>query len=247
MTRRLLVTGPIESLDEFSRSARASGWDAIEFPLLAVHASTQHVDLPRDARFDVIAITSRHALPFLEHARATHAALRTVACAVVGERTAIAVEALGFALAFPACASASELALRVHARASAGSRVLWPRGQLSDELARTLRAHGHEVLDPIVYSTQTIDAIAPPPRADAVFFASPSAVRAWHEHGARWSAAQSARDEARTPPLAIAIGPTTFDALLSETRAEFFDTISLPRPTPEALGAVLAHLDPPRH
>ena len=41
------------------------------------------------------------------------------------------------------------------------------------------------------------------------------------------------------PPLpwryAIAIGPTTFDALLAETTLGPFDTISLPEPTPEAL------------
>lgn len=30
---------------------------------------------------------------------------------------------------------------------------------------------------------------------------------------------------------------------LDETDARFFDTISLPRPAPEALGMVLAHLD----
>ena len=48
---------------------------------------------------------------------------------------------------------------------------------------------------------------------------------------------------AETPRVAIAIGTTTFDALMAETDMVFFDTISLPEPTPEAFGFVVAHVD----
>src|SRR4051812_33517766 len=106
---RLLVTGPIDSLDEFCAAAREQGWDAIEFPLLRVETSTTAPDFARGVRFDWIAITSRHALPFLSHLSAREHELIAIHCAVVGERTRAELEALGFRVAFDACANAVEL------------------------------------------------------------------------------------------------------------------------------------------
>ena len=88
-------------------------------------------------------------------------------------------------------------------------------------------------MDPIVYESRALDERATP-LCEAVFFASPSAVAAWHE-----------REPAeRGPPLAIAIGPTTLDALYAENDARFERTLALASPTPEAFAHALAHLDP---
>jgi uroporphyrinogen-III synthase len=102
-------------------------------------------------------------------------------------------------------------------------------------LARSLLQGGFAVEDPIAYETQALTSGKPIPPSTAVLFASPSAVRAWHE-----------RPAGSDPRIAIAIGRTTLDALLQETPARFFDTISLPQATPEAFAVVLAHLDPER-
>lgn len=234
-TARVLVTGPIESAADYVRAARESGWEPIEFALLAVdHESVDVAHIARQ-RFDWIAITSSNAIEFLAQALQAAPDVTCIPCAVVGTRTAERVQALGFELGMPAATDARSLATALAAAAPRGARVLWPRGSLSDELARHLRERGLSVVDPVVYSTRSLATSARAPQADAVFFASPSAVRAWFSR-----ADSGAESSART---AIAIGPTTFEALLAETGATFFDTISLPEPTPEAFGLVLQHLD----
>jgi uroporphyrinogen-III synthase len=231
--KRVLVTGPVDRLAEYAASARAAGWEAVETPLLRIEARRfQSSDLAH-ARYDWICITSASALPWLEAAIDARPDLRASPVAAVGERTAERVRALGLALGSPPALDAEALAAGLAARARPGARVLWPRGSVSSDLASALRAARVDVDDPIAYETRALERSDPFPPSAAIFFASPSAVRAWHE-----------RDAESDPRLAIAIGRTTFDALLHETQARFFDTISLPQPTPEAFAAVLAHLDP---
>ena len=90
-------------------------------------------------------------------------------------------------------------------RAPAGSTVLWPRGDRATELGTALRDAGLVVTEPVVYASRAL-AIATAPRADAIFFASPSACSAWLAAGVPGDA----------PTLAIAIGETTFDALTAQ-------------------------------
>jgi uroporphyrinogen-III synthase len=229
--KRVIVTGPVEHLADYARAARSAGWEAVEFPVLATEPRRFDASAIGNGRYDWVCVTSASALPWLEEAGSALPSLREARCAAVGKRTAERAAALGFAPALPPAADAVELAASLRA-AARGGRILWPRGSLSDELARSLRDAGFEVDDPIAYATRARPTSEPLPAGSAVFFASPSAVRAWHE-----------RDAETERRLAIAIGRTTFDAVLQETPARFFDTISLPQPTPEAFGIVLAHLD----
>ena len=243
---RILVTGPIESLSEYAAAARSAGWKAIELPLLRIEPHALDPTRMTGSRFDWICITSSNALAFLEEALRASMHLRDVRCAVVGERSAARIEALGLPLAFDPATDAASLGDRVLAAAKKGERVFWPRGSVSDDLALRLRAGGLEVVDPVAYTTHAIERANPPPQTEAVFFASPSAVHAWCARSATANSSRTPESEQASQPrvrTAIAIGRTTFDALVSETEDLFFDTISLPEPTPRALEQVLAHLD----
>lgn len=231
--RRVLVTGPIESLSDYSRAAREAGWDALELPLLEIELLDVDVERVCAGTFDRIAITSANALPFLTDALRAQPELARVRASVVGARTAERARAIGLGVVGAPMEDAEALARALASELSSRTRVLWPHGDRSDDLARALRARAIEVADPVVYRVRPARGGAPP-TADAVFFASPSAVRAWKQR------APHANERA----LAIAIGRTTLEALLAETGLAFFDTISLPLPTPEAFGQVLGHLDP---
>ncbi|MFN0244970.1 MAG: uroporphyrinogen-III synthase [Planctomycetota bacterium] len=233
--RRVLVTGPVESLSDYSRAAAAAGWEPIELPLLEI----EFVDLDAASAcagaFDRIVITSSTALRFVEAALLARPKLCGVRASVVGERTADKARALGLAAVDSPARDVDDLARGLLDEIPKGARVLWPHGDQSDALAHALRSIGVDVVDPVVYRVRPTRDAAPPPAADAVFFASPSAIRAWLARAAH------AND---SPTVAIAIGRTTHHALLAETALAFFDTISLPMPTPEAFAHVLGHLDP---
>jgi uroporphyrinogen-III synthase len=232
--KRVLLTGPAERLDEYARAAQEAGWEAVRHALIRIEPRPFERSVVGEIPFDWVCVTSSSALPWLESARAALDSLAVAPCAVVGERTAQRVQRIGFHLGLEPAQEAAALAEALRAVARRGARVLWPRGSRTDELARDLRRAGLEVVDPIAYASTAASAepAVDPPRTEAVFFASPSAVHAWHD--------LAPADERR---IAIAIGGTTFDALHLETEPRFFDTISLPQPTPEALGFVLAHLD----
>lgn len=229
--KSVLVTGPAGHLEEYADAARRAGWEAREFALLRIEPrSFARADLSLD-RFDWICIASGSSLPWLEAALSSLPSLRAASCAVVGHRTAQGVSRLGLAVGIGPCADAAELHSALRSRAARGASVLCPRGDRSEELVRSLRQEGFEVESPLAYETHALEREVPAPESTAVFFASPSAVRLWH----------SGKETARR--VAIAIGRTTFDALHEETSASFFDTISLPEPTPEAFAVVLQHLD----
>jgi uroporphyrinogen-III synthase len=262
--KRVLVTGPLDSLSDYCAAARAAGWEAVEMPLQRVVPHRHDVSEILHQRFDWIAVTSSNALSALSELCRASSALRQTPCAIVGARSSARGRELGLSVALTS-ADASALGRELARLARPGARVLWPRGHLSDQLARDLREHGLVVVDPVVYSTQPLAAprreaerSGDPARdrtvdrtddrhlmlsaADAIFFASPSAVRAWHAN------AHATTDRGSTPialpRVAIAIGATTFEALMSERDIACYDTISLPEPTPEAFGFVLAHLGP---
>jgi len=232
--KRVLVTGPVERLGEYVRAASQAGWDAIVHPLLGIEPSDFDRSQITGDRFDWICVTSSSALPYLDSALETLPSLRSTPCAVVGERTAERLRGLGFRVDLGPVTDAATLAEALKTRARNGGPVLWPRGSRTDDLAQVLRRAGFDVCAPIAYASRVLgsESSAAPPPADAVFFASPSAVRVWHD-----------LDGVGDRRIAIAIGATTFQALLQETPPRFFDTISLPQAAPEALGFVLAHLE----
>jgi uroporphyrinogen-III synthase len=109
--------------------------------------------------------------------------------------------------------------------------VLWPRGDRADDLARKLRASALVVVDPVAYATRARRGLALP-ECEAVFFASPSAVQAWEE----------LTGTTRAPRSAIAIGATTFDALVAGPGSRFEALTQLAEANPEALRHALAHM-----
>lgn len=232
--KRVLVTGPAERIEEYAHAASQAGWDAVEHPLLAIEPRSFERSEIGEARFDWICVTSSSAIPYLDALFEALPSLRATPCAVVGERTAERLRESGIDVGIGPSRDARALAEALRPLAPSGARVLWPKGDRSDDLARELRKAGFTVCEPIAYASRAVLSGTPdaPPPAEAVFFASPSAVRVWHE-----------TDGVGERRIAIAIGATTFHALLEETEPRFFDTISLPQPTPEALGFVLAHLE----
>jgi uroporphyrinogen-III synthase len=233
--KRVLVTGPVDRRSEYVRAALGVQWTAIDFPLVdVVHKDVApHDVLGAEPAVDWICVTSSSALRFVEHALAEFPELARVPAAAVGERTTNELARLGCAIAFEPALDAKALAELVLSRSTSSARVLWPHGDRSDEFAHRLRSRGLTVVDPIVYETRSRED-REIPAAEVVFFASPSAVAAWHE---------LPRHEPG-PRLAIAIGATTTSALHAETDARFERLMTLAAPTPEAFANALAHVDP---
>jgi uroporphyrinogen-III synthase len=227
----VLLTGPVQSIESWADAAREAGWDPIVRPL--VRTLSIEVDLaPLLAEpLAWLALTSSAALRALEADGRALEHARSLRTAVVGAATAERARSLGLALALEPAPRASELAREMLARAERGALVLWPRGSLSDELARLLREGGLRVLDPIVYRTEECASTKPLPEADAVLLASPSGVRAY---------AASPRAGA-LPKTALALGPTT-RAALEAARLGFGTTHVLDEPDASAFTRLLARL-----
>lgn len=229
--KRILVTGPVNDLDSYVAAARAASWEAVAWPLLrieqrTVEAASVLADVP-----DWICITSSNAVDALDGWANERTELRRVPCAVVGDRTAERMTALGFRIELEPVRDAAALGELVAREAGEGARILWPRGSRSDALGVFLRAHGLVVGDPVVYASVSAEPEGCRPSADAVLFASPSAVEAWFGSGS---------EPVAVPKLAVAIGKTTLRALQGRNRDLDFDTICLDEPLPAALTRALA-------
>lgn len=218
MIRSVLLTGPTNALDRWRAALEHAGLR------VETRALVETVDEPIDRgslpRPDWVAFTSANAVLSFGPA----GDLVGVPCAAVGGRTATVARDHGYAVELVSEVNAEHLAGLLLGRDDA-ARVLWPRGDLAHAFADRLREAGREVHDPVAYRTVPRE-VAGPPVADAVFFASPSAVRTWL---ARWEAAG----------VAIAIGATTAAALAEGgwPAAEV-----LARPTPDALLEALGRL-----
>lgn len=242
--KRVLLTGPVERLDVWADAVRTVGWNAIEFPLIGIEELGLRPEavLAPSARYEWLLVTSRSALPFVERLAEAVPEIATRAGAV-GEFATERLRELGFDVPIAAARDAAHLAELVAASAGSSPSVgrstsgaelleraaLWPRGDRASDLAVALRAHGFVVDDPVVYASRTL-ATAVAPDADAVFFASPSACAAWFASFAAHA----------LPGLAIAIGDTTFEALLAH-QPTFARITRLAEPTPAALAFALAH------
>jgi len=229
--KRVLITGPVERLEVWADAARSVGWQPIEFPLIGIEELGLRPEamFTDESRFDWLCVTSRSALPFVERLAAFSPDIaRQAAC--VGEPMTESLRGLGFATPLRPARDAEDLAQLVAVRATPGASILWPRGDRAVDLGASLRAHGFVVTDKVVYASRAI-AIASTPKADAVFFASPSACSAWF----------AAPTRADSPTLAIAIGDTTFEALTRGESTTFTRMTRLAEPTPAAFAFALAH------
>ena len=232
MSPTILITGPVRSLSAFAQAARDADWSVVERPLLEIRDVEPQLDFEPGVALERILITSRNAVRGLDRLATDWLELRELPCSIVGATTADVLRQADFAIEGEPAASAERLAERLASELPESSTVLWPRGSVSDELAERLRSLGHTVLDPIVYRTETVDDASPLPATDAVFLASPSAVRAW-----------GALDrEGSEAPFAVAIGPTTRAALESRKPGDVRDILSLARPDPKALSECLRDL-----
>ncbi len=234
-TPRVLVTGPVEQLDQWCAAARDAGWEGLAWPLIVIEErAPDEALIPAIAKSlpEQLCITSAHAVHFLEVLSARVPELRTLPCSVVGQRSVGRLRALGFTGPIDWHPSAEVLRAELLAAVPRPARLFWPRGDRSDELARTLREAGLAVDDPIAYTNRPRGATERPPECELVFFASPSAVHAWAELGG-----------AGRVRRALGIGPTTLQALLSGKDLPFFDIISLPEPTSSSFTVALQHID----
>ncbi|MEW6072990.1 MAG: uroporphyrinogen-III synthase [Planctomycetota bacterium] len=231
MTRRIVVTGPLNSLAEYADAARAQGWEPILFPLLEIRHRIVHLTLELDRAPDWLCVTSANALRSIEENKDN---LLEVPCATVGWISSRHLQKLGFRVPLDGLASAAALADALLALPAPPRLVLWPRGSMSDELGRLLAARGVEVCQPIVYETSERADTGPFPAAEAIFFASPSAVRAHSRRVARGEPAAA---------VAIALGPTTLRALQSAETHFFPRVLALDHPLPAELGQILVGLE----
>lgn len=237
MPRRLLLTGPVQGREDYADAARAAGWDVVEHPLIEVRCLDLDPDLLSVFPPHWVAITSSNALPALTALRAS---FEGVPFACVGESTAGRLRQLGFEVALGPARDAAELAERLVAAVDPdrrpGTRVLWPRGSLAVELGERAQKAGFRVVDAVVYETRPSPSNEPLPRADAVFLASPSAVRRYME------LVRLVDDDA---PVGIAIGATTLRAMSQRAGDRFGKLVQLEAPAPAHLGACLVELSTP--
>ena len=228
----VLVTGPLRGREEWIQAAQEAGWDAHDWPLLEV-ADQDPRNWPAQ-RPDWICITSSSAIPSLEAAAQRDPSLKQVPLAVVGEASAERLYQAGWTprVVPPAGGShAVGLAQALLEETEPESRILWPHGARATELGQLLADAGHRVEDPTVYDVAPVHHAGRPPRTDAVFFASPSAVEAWLQ------------GEPDFQPAGLAIGWTTLDALL-EADEHFSMGLPLAAPDPSALRLALESFHP---
>ncbi|MFT5464427.1 MAG: uroporphyrinogen-III synthase [Planctomycetota bacterium] len=231
MKPRILITGPIAELPRWADAARAQGWNPIVYPLLEVRHRLVHLSLELESEPDWICVTSKHAVRFLEDHKEV---LCSIPCAAVGVATARRLEASGFEVRLIGPRAATDLVELLVKREDRPRHVLWPRGSISDELEHMLLSRGIAVCAPIVYETNERVDCGSLPKAEVVFFASPSAVRAYSRRIAMGESLS---------PCAISIGPATVRSLASPDTATFERVIELPDPEPNDLGLCLVGLE----
>lgn len=211
----LLVTGPVERLEEWCTAAEHAGWSALPYPLVRIQPTAAVVKFDGH---DALVVTSANAL-----ASVPPSALRLPYRACVGTRCAEVLRAADPKGALIHAPSSDQLLVELARTWIETRRILFPRGDLAGAVPNALRALSHEVDDPIVYRTVELPPRTPP-ASQAVFLASPSAVRAW------FACEPAPRDT-------IAIGPTTLAAMHGRTPAA---TFVLDRPEPDALRRLLS-------
>ncbi len=146
---RLLLTRPEADAQRTAAALRALGHEAIIAPLLSI-AVTADAEIG-SGPWAAILITSANAA----HAIATHTAVRqfqALPVFTVGQRSAQAMAAAGFADVSSAEGGVAELARLAAARVEPGASLLYIAGEdRSGDLAGDLRARGFAVQTAIIY------------------------------------------------------------------------------------------------
>ena len=208
--RTVVVTRPERPEDEVTAPFADTGATVLAVPVIGIDAPADGgaalaEALGRLGSYDWVVVTSANAADRVAHALRTAHALRAadaVRVAAVGPRTAARLAALGIRVDHvPERFTGDDLAASFPAGTG---RVLFPAAAgARDAVPDGLRARGWQVDRVTAYRTVEV---APPPGAveaaadaDAIVFASPSAVRSW----------TAATGGAARPALAVCIGPVT--------------------------------------
>jgi uroporphyrinogen-III synthase len=224
--RRIAVTRPAGQSADWRARLEEQGAEVIELPLLKV---TKDVDLntllevlQEFGAYEWIVFTSVNGVKyFFEEFIRVHVDIRAlglVRIAAVGEATAAALHELHLRVDLqPKKASGEELALELINRESIDSaKILVVTGNRNREVLVEKLHEARAIVDTLpVYKTEETDlagdAVASAFRAkgaDAILFASPSAVQSFFDQAAALKLAPKARK-----PLAGSIGPTTTAAM----------------------------------
>jgi uroporphyrinogen III methyltransferase / synthase len=216
----VVVTRPVAKAPALSSALRRAGASVVSLPSMAIAGPRDGGQALEDAVaeigvYDWVAFTSANAAVGFLRALGDARSLAGVRIAAVGAATAATLEEGRLPPDLVAAkSSAAGLADSIGPRAG-GGRVLFCRAaEALPTLAESLRALGWEVDQVETYATVspgpedgvTRTAIARASDADAVVFASPSAVRGLVALFA------STEEPLRLPPVAVCIGETTASA-----------------------------------
>jgi uroporphyrinogen-III synthase len=224
--RRIVLTRPAGSAAEWRGRLEAQGAEVIELPLIKVSKSvdlnTLAEVLQEFGAYEWIVFTSVNGVKyFFEEFIRVHVDIRAlglVRIAAVGEATAAALTDLHLRVDLqPKKASGEELAMELIKRESMDSaKVLVITGNKNREVLVETLHEARAIVDTLpVYKTEETDLGADPVAsdfrakgADAILFASPSAVQSFFDQAAALKLGAKARK-----PLAGSIGPTTTAAM----------------------------------
>jgi len=224
--RRIAVTRPAGSASDWRGRLEAQGAEVIEMPLIKV---TKDVNLDTLAEvfqelggYEWVIFTSANGVKyFFEELIRVFEDIRSlgvVRIAAVGEATAAALRDLHLRVDLqPKKATGEELVKELIAREAMDSaKILVVTGSRNREVVVEKLNEARAIVDQLpVYRTEETDLAADPVAgdfrskgADAILFASPSAVQSFFEQAAVLKLGAKARK-----PLAGSIGPTTSAAM----------------------------------
>ena len=224
--RRIVVTRPAGQSADWRIRLEAQGAEVVELPLIKVskdvNLHTLAEVLQEFGAYEWIVFTSVNGVKyFFEEFLRVHVDIRTlgvVRIAAVGEATAAALGDLHLRVDLqPKKASGEELAEELIKRESVDSaKILVVTGNKNREVLVEKLHEARAIVDTLpVYKTEETDLAADPVAgdfktkgADAILFASPSAVQSFFDQAAALKLGAKARK-----PLAGSIGPTTTAAM----------------------------------
>ena len=224
--RRIVVTRPRDQAIEWRRKLESLGAEVIELPLIqvkkAVNLDTLAEVLGGFGSYEWVIFTSVNGVKFFfEEFLRVHGDIRAMGLAriaVVGEATAAAVRDFHLRVELqPKKASGEELANELITRESMDSaKILVVTGNLNREILVQKLEDDRAIVDCLpVYKTEETDLASDPVAedfrtqgADAILFASPSAVQSFFDQASVLKLAAKARR-----PLAGSIGSTTTAAM----------------------------------
>ena len=199
--RRVVVTRAADQADELVTLLSAAGAIAVPVPLITIEADpleTERLSALHPSDFDWLVVTSPNGA---QHYLAAHGSLAPPSVATVGSATAAALAAGGVPVQLvPTDQRATGLLAEFPP--GPGAVLVVQAAAAAPELAQGLEAAGWQVTVVAPYRSaparpsagQQLAALS----ADAVLFASGSAARAWVQVFGT-----------STPPLVVAIGPST--------------------------------------